>query len=87
MGRLPLRFCRQHSGSKPVDKPVPRYSDAPAASLRLPDYGLAPGCAANLVLMRAASVSEALTLLAPNRIVIRRGVVLARSTAVEEFYG
>lgn len=46
-------------------------------------HGLAPGCRADLVLVRAGSPAEALTTLAPDRIVIRDGRVAAESRLVE----
>ncbi|MDE0147600.1 MAG: amidohydrolase family protein [Rhodospirillaceae bacterium] len=51
----------------------------PAKALRLPDYGLAEGCAADLVFLKASSIFEALTLLSPERITLKRGRVVARS--------
>lgn len=51
----------------------------PAKALRLPDYGLAEGCTADLVFHRASSIFEALTLLSPERITLKRGRVVARS--------
>ena len=51
----------------------------PAKALRLTDYGLAEGCTADLVFLRASSIFEALTLLSPERITLKRGRVVARS--------
>ncbi len=47
-----------------------------AAALRLPDYGLAPGCHADLVLVDAETIAEAIAARPPARTVIRRGRVL-----------
>lgn len=49
------------------------------------DYGLVPGSRADLVLLRAADPAEALTTLAPDRIVIRDGKVLGTSRLDEDF--
>lgn len=51
----------------------------PAKALRLPDYGLAEGCRADLVFLKASSIFEAFTLLSPERITLKRGRVVARS--------
>ena len=48
-----------------------------ARMLRLKDYGLAPGCAADLVVLDARSVPEALLLQAPRLAVIKAGVQVA----------
>lgn len=48
-----------------------------ARMLRLKDYGLAPGCAADLVVLDARSVPEALLLQSPRLAVIKAGVQVA----------
>ena len=50
-----------------------------AKALGTPDYGLAEGCRADLVFLKASSIFEALTLLSPERITLKRGRVVARS--------
>ena len=50
-----------------------------AKALRIPDYGLTEGCRADLVFLKASSIFEALTLLSPERITVKRGRVVARS--------
>ncbi|HEX9821277.1 MAG TPA: amidohydrolase family protein [Methylomirabilota bacterium] len=47
----------------------------PARLLRLPDYGLAPGCQADLVAWDCASPEEAVATLAPRTLVVKRGRV------------
>jgi len=47
--------------------------------LRLPDYGLEPGCKADLNVLAASTTREALRLQQPPRWVIRGGNVLARN--------
>ena len=49
------------------------------------DYGIAPGCVANLVVVGAPSVHEALRLQPPRPHVIRKGREIARSKVTEEF--
>jgi cytosine/creatinine deaminase len=50
-----------------------------ARTLGLTDYGLEPGCRADLVLFDAATESDAIRLMAPRRIVIREGTIVART--------
>ena len=50
-----------------------------AKALGIPDYGLSEGCKADLVFLKTASTFEALTLLSPERIALKRGRVVARS--------
>lgn len=50
-----------------------------AQALGLSDYGLAPGCAANLVLLQAHDKIEAIRLRARRLAVVRSGRVIARS--------
>jgi cytosine/creatinine deaminase len=54
-------------------------TDAAARVLRLPDYGLAPGCRADLVVVDAESEREALREQAPRRWVLHRGRVVAET--------
>ena len=48
----------------------------PARLLRLPDYGLAPGCQADLVTWDCASPEDAVATLAPRTLVVKRGRVM-----------
>ena len=50
-----------------------------AKALRLPDYGLRPGCAADAVILDATDAAEAIRLQAPRRWVIKRGRVVAET--------
>jgi len=52
-----------------------------ARILNLDDYGLAPGCHADLVLLQASDPIEAIRLRATRLVVIRRGKVVARTPA------
>jgi len=47
----------------------------PARLLRLPDYGLAPGCRADLVVWDCTRAEEAVATLAPRTLVVKRGRV------------
>jgi cytosine/adenosine deaminase-related metal-dependent hydrolase len=49
-----------------------------AKVMALKDYGLAPGCAADLVLADGESLAEAVVGHAPRRLVVKRGRVVAR---------
>ena len=49
-----------------------------AKVMGLRDYGLAPGCAADLVLVEGESLTEAVVSHAPRRLVVKRGRVVAR---------
>jgi cytosine deaminase len=49
-----------------------------AKVMALKDYGLAPGCAADLVLADGESLTEAVVSRAPRRLVVKRGRVVAR---------
>src|SRR5262249_30714197 len=55
-----------------------------ARAARLPDYGLAPGCRADLVVVDAPSVHEALRLQPTRRHVFKNGREVARSHLASE---
>src|SRR6267378_2370943 len=50
-----------------------------ALTLGLADYGLAPGCRADLVLFEAPTEMDAIRLVAPRRLVLKAGRVVART--------
>ena len=54
-------------------------TETPARILGLEDYGIAPGCKADLVLLQAGDPVEAIRLRATRLLVMRRGKVIARS--------
>jgi cytosine deaminase len=54
-------------------------TSTPARILGLEDYGLEPGCHADLVLLDAGSTVEAIRLRAARRLVVRRGVVVSEA--------
>ena len=49
-----------------------------AKVMELPDYGLEEGCAADLVLVEAETVAHAVAAHPPRRLVVKRGLVVAR---------
>ncbi len=53
-----------------------------ARALRLPDYGVEPGCKANLNVLAAPTLREVVRLQQPPRVVMREGKVLARNQVV-----
>jgi cytosine deaminase len=55
-----------------------------ARAARLTDYGLAPGDKADLVVIGAPSVRQALRLQPPRRHVIKNGVEVARTSITQE---
>ena len=54
-------------------------TETPACILGLQDYGIAPGCHADLVLLDAGGPVEAIRLRAVRRMVMRRGKVLSEA--------
>jgi cytosine deaminase len=54
-----------------------------ARALRLQDYGLTPGCRADLVIFDAPTEMDAIRLIAPRRAVIRGGEIVARTTPAQ----
>jgi cytosine/creatinine deaminase len=56
-----------------------------ARALGLKDYGLEPGCRADLVLFDAPTESDAIRLMASRRLVIRGGKVVARTEPAASF--
>jgi cytosine/creatinine deaminase len=58
-----------------------------ARAARLADYGIAAGNKADLVVLGAASVRQALRLQPPRRHVIKNGVEIARTSVTQELRG
>jgi cytosine deaminase len=54
-----------------------------ARVMQLEDYGLAPGCHADMVILQAGDVLEALRLKPARLAVVRRGKVIAETPKVE----
>jgi len=75
----------QMSGYEEVRTLVDMITVNGARTLGLADYGLEPGCRADLVLFDAPSESDAVRLMAPRRLVIRSGKVVARTEPAQHF--
>ena len=56
-------------------------TETPARILGLEDYGLTPGCHADLVILDAGNTIEAIRLRAARRYVIRRGAIVSQAPA------
>jgi cytosine deaminase len=73
----------QMSGDDELRRLIEMITGNPAAALGLPDYGLRLGGPADLVVFDAPSEADALRLVAPRTLVLRRGQVLARCTPAQ----
>ncbi len=69
----------QLTGLKEIAACFGAVTDVPTRILNLEDYGLEPGCHADLVVLQAEDEMEAIRLRAERLYVIRRGKVLAQS--------
>jgi cytosine/creatinine deaminase len=69
----------QMTGYEELQTLVDMITVNPARALGLADYGLDPGCRADLVVFDAPTEMDALRLVAPRRAVIRAGQVVART--------
>ena len=74
-----LAHYGQMSGFEEIRTLIDMITVNGARALGLTDYGLEPGCRAYLVLFDATSESDAIRLMAPRRLVIRGGKVVART--------
>jgi cytosine deaminase len=74
-----LAHYGQMSGYEEIRTLIDMVTVNGARTLGLSDYGLEPGCRADLVLFDASSESDAIRLMAPRRLVIREGKVVART--------
>ena len=75
----------QMSGYEEIRTLVDMITVNGARTLGLTDYGLEPGCRADLVLFDAPNESDAVRLMAPRRLVIRGGKVVARTEPAQHF--
>jgi len=73
----------QMSGVAELRRLIEMITVNPAAALGVPDYGLRPGCEADLVVFDAPSEADALRLVAPRTLVLRGGQVVARATPAQ----
>jgi cytosine deaminase len=80
-----LAHYGQMSGFEEIRTLIDMITVNGARALGLKDYGLEPGCRADLVLFEAPSESDAIRLMAPRRLVIRRGKVVARTEPAASF--
>jgi cytosine deaminase len=67
-----------------LDQTIDMITDNSARAARLPDYGIKPGARADLVVVGASSVHEALRMQPPRRHVFKNGREVARSTLTQE---
>jgi cytosine deaminase len=74
-----LAHYGQMSGYEELRTLIDMITGNGARALGLTDYGLEPGCRADLVLFEAPTESDAIRLMAPRRLVIRSGKVVART--------
>ena len=74
-----LAHYGQMSGYEEIRTLIDMITVNGAKTLSLTDYGLEPGCRADLVLFDAPSESDAVRLIAPRRLVIRAGKIVART--------
>ena len=73
----------QMSGYSELQTLIDMITTNAARALGLSDYGLAPGCRADLVIFDAPSEMDAIRLLAPRRAVIRAGEIVARTVPAQ----
>jgi cytosine deaminase len=69
----------QMTGQAAMRQCFQAVTDTPARILGLQDYGVKPGCYADLVLLDAGGPVEAIRLRAARRLVLRRGRVLSEA--------
>ena len=74
--------CLHMMGVDDQEKLFAAVTENGARVMDLPDYGLEPGCNADLVLLQAGNIMEAIRLKPPRLAVIRRGRVVAESEPV-----
>jgi cytosine deaminase len=74
-----LAHYGQMSGFEEIRTLIDMITVNGARALGLTDYGLEPGCRADLVVFDAPTESDAIRLMAPRRLVIRGGKVVART--------
>jgi cytosine/creatinine deaminase len=80
-----LAHYGQMSGYEEIRTLIDMITVNGAKALGLTDYGIEPGCRADLVLFDAPTESDAVRLMAPRRVVIRGGKVVARTESARQF--
>ena len=68
-----------------IEQVFDMQTNAAARVMRLGDYGFAPGCAADLVILGAANAADALTRQAARNVVIKSGQVIVESETRQEW--
>lgn len=68
-----------------IEQVFDMQTNAAAQVMRLGDYGFAPGCVADLVILDAANAAEALTRQAARNVVIKNGQVIVESETRQEW--
>lgn len=74
-----LAHYGQMSGAQEIRSLVGMVTANPARAMGLEDYGLEPGCRASLVVFDAPGEFDAIRLIAPRRLVLRDGRIVART--------
>ncbi len=74
-----LAHYAQMSGQRELETLIDMITTMPASALGISSYGLSEGSTADLVVFAAPSEIDALRLVAPRRMVLRRGRVVART--------
>ena len=74
-----LAHYGQMSGHGELRSLIDMITVNPASALGLEGYGLEPGCRADLCAFAAPTEMDAIRLVAPRKLVMRRGVVVART--------
>ena len=77
--------CLHMMGVDDQEKLFAAVTENGARAMGLEQYGIAPGCNADLVLLQAGNIMEAIRLRPPRLAVIRRGRVVAESEPVKSW--
>src|SRR5712691_4486152 len=80
-----LAHYGQMSGYSELQTLIDMITVNGARALGQTDYGLEPGCRADLVIFEAPSEMDAIRLIAPRRAVIRAGEIVARTLPAQHF--
>ena len=88
--QMEIAFLTAHAAHLSQPKEIDQVFDMPtknaAQTLRLAEYGVEPGCAADLVILDAFQPAEAITAQADKRTVIKRGRVVAETETRREMH-
>jgi cytosine deaminase len=78
-----LAHYGQMTGFSELQALVDMITTNPARALQLADYGLAPGCRADMVIFEAPTEMDAIRVVRPRRAVIHNGQVVATTTPAQ----